>query len=212
MASRQMEVMAFFLLEEGMEYGTAWTTIANQALQLLGRPPVSDIASDKGYGTVAPILRNQIPISVRFILGMRNWRCLYKKVSLARLAERPVDYAYRYAIPSDAVRLVSVMPEDGYSYERLDGYIDTNAESVIATYIPEPSSTSALPSYLQNVVACHIAIYIAPLLNADQTLQASVASMYTASLQSAWLNDISDVNDKIFMGGFADDLARAREV
>lgn len=195
-----------------MEYGTSWTTIANLALQKLGRPAISDLNTDKGYGTPAPIIKGQLPITLNAVLGSRPWRCMTVKASIPRLTDTPPDYKYRYQIPGDYIRLVDVITENGEEYQLSGNFIDTDSGSVILRYVGEPSDAMAMPTYLQMAVAFHLAMFIAPLLNADSQLQTALASEYTLAVANAWSLDNADIKDKIFMSGIADELAAARRV
>lgn len=195
-----------------MEYGTMWTGIANLALQKLGRPPIADLNTEKGYGTPAPIIKAQLPITVNAVLGDRNWRCMTAKTTLARTTDTPADYLYSYQVPGDCIRLVDVITEEGYEYQLNGNRIETDSESVVLRYVSQPADAMALPGYLQMALAFHLAMFIAPLLNADQQLQTALASEYTLALQSAWKMDNSDIKDVIFASGMDKRLEEARNI
>lgn len=197
-----------------MEYGRPWTAIVNTALAKIGREPVESINGVGGRGTPAPIARNQLAISVDSVLASKAWRCLTEEVKLQRMQVTPAKFLYRYALPLNYVRLseYGVRTERDLPYELKGRYIDTDSEWVILDYVAEPADASAMPVWMRNLVACHLAYAIGPLLNAEASLIQAVGAEFNQQLVECYRLDNADKRDEVTGSYIADSLERDRTI
>lgn len=124
------------------------TEIINTALSHLGADTIHDI--DEG-SPEANAAKQYYDIARRSALrdGV-NWGFATKIERLALLDEQPVDFAYAYALPSDYIRVINIVPKtesysaDGniYPFKVRSGKLVCDLEEVYAAYIFNETDTN----------------------------------------------------------------------
>lgn len=145
-------------------------TVFNDALLLLGQPMMQDPADS---GEDGDQLRAAWEPSVEICHEKTEWDHAVKRWQCARLASVPTNgYYYYYAIPADALRIITVsetgeVGDDLIAYEIEEGKLATNAQTVYIRYVSDdamnnPGRWSASFAYF---VSCTMAARVAPKIN-----------------------------------------------
>ena len=110
---------------------TSVVSICNSALIKLGAERISSINEDV---KAAILCKEQYYKSRDNLLRNHNWNFATIRVSLGRDSEAPAfGFSYRYQIPTDCVKVVSVYPDSNHQIE--GRYILSNESSLSAKYI-----------------------------------------------------------------------------
>ena len=129
------------------------------------------------------------------VLRSYPWRCASKTVTLATLADQPVnpDWAFAHAWPEDAIRIVKVFelqyphnPEPEWVVEGRT--ILTKTDNVAAQYIydtPEPH----LDVHVEMALAAKLALDMSYTLTASNTRESNLYSMFQEKMQEARTTD-----------------------
>lgn len=96
--------------------------ICNLALANLGQNGnISSISPPEG-SQYAETCARFYPIARDLMLEMHNWSFATKRAQLAQLSQTPVgDWRYAYAVPSDRIRIISLLPLVELDYDN-QGY------------------------------------------------------------------------------------------
>jgi hypothetical protein len=180
-----------------MVFGKAWTEIANNALVRIGRKKVQTIEdTDQDFDT--SLIRDQLKYAVAEVLAVRSWRCMTTQVKLEKLIYTPADYAYRYAVPQDTVRIVKVITaKEGQGYATGSAYIDTDSDTCFINCIRIPDNTSTVPVWMADLFSLNLAAKIALPLSADKSILQLVQQEYAAALTNAMHTDEADMQDTL---------------
>lgn len=148
-------------------------TVFNSTLGLLGQSIIND--PDVASNDHARTLRGHWTATVDRCHERTAWDHAKVLVKLARLADTPTSgYDYYYAIPSDCVRILYVS-ETGEKdnellhYERIEGKIATDVETVYLTYVSKTSieAIGRWPETFAYYVSTELAFVSGPKINPE---------------------------------------------
>lgn len=112
--------------------------ICNKALSLLGQNLITDFSENTPEALACrthwPFVRNQV-------LRSHPWNCAIERKAIPRLLDAPVnEFTYKYQLPADCLRVLSIDPDQIFSIEGRTLLCDT--DSIILKYIKELSDSS----------------------------------------------------------------------
>lgn len=120
-----------------------------------------------------------------------GWNFAKKDAVLAQDATAPVDttYDYRYALPSDCIKVLRVKP-DGYPYEVRAGYVLTNfdndLENIILTYVRRETNPAMYPPIFISTFSFRLAAAMAfTLVRGSSNVQDRMMVLYKETLAKA---------------------------
>lgn len=94
-------------------------TICSNALMLVGDAPISDFDEDNDRARRAKSLW---PVVRDYVLRRHPWNCAIRRVVLPPETERPeFDYSYRFTLPGDCLRVLSVGMEGERPRYKVEG-------------------------------------------------------------------------------------------
>lgn len=141
-------------------------SICNQALSLIGRSPIVDLAD----GTTEAINCSvHYEPCLRLFMSERDWTFGTIRVKLSPDLDGPnFGYTYSFTIPTDSERVISVRSDDGYVRQDwiqeggkiLSNELDTNIV-YLSREVTEDKLTSSAESALVHLLAARLAIAIA---------------------------------------------------
>ena len=107
--------------------------IASNALLLIGDSPISSF-TEAGAGAQAAA--NLYPATKEMVLSYHPWTFAMKEQELSRLSQAPdtrTNYKFAYQMPTDLIRLWSLIPYADYAI--IGDKIYTNQNSLLARYV-----------------------------------------------------------------------------
>jgi len=119
--------------------------MCSNALLLIGEETISSF-TQAGHG--ATVAANLYTDTYRAILADHPWTFATKEQDLSRLSQAPdteTGYQYAFQVPSDCIRIWSIMPNSDYAM--VNGLIYSNESALLARYVYEVSE-SQLPSHI----------------------------------------------------------------
>lgn len=133
------------------------------------------------------------PIARDEALEEHPWRFAVKRSLLALSGTEPSSWAYQYAIPSDYIRALSILPEDyGSDIEGTEDYvvegdyIMTNTEAATLHYISRVSDTTKWSPSFTAAVGWKLSQYLSgAIVKGDAQMRAYCAKQYQESLMKA---------------------------
>jgi len=138
--------------------------ICSAALMKLGSAGISSFEEGTPEASIAARL---YPLVRDGLISSYPWNFALRQVKLNRINEDPVaDCKYAYAIPTDALRLMSVGAagkSSGVEYYILGNNIYTNSSEAILTYISLPQEENFPPFFRDVLVAKLAAEFCLPL-------------------------------------------------
>lgn len=177
--------------------------ICNLALAHLGDVAnVSSLDPPEGSAQAAHCARFY-PIARDALLEVHNWKFITRRATLAQLAVDSFNWAYAYAEPAGALRVVSVLPStamataEGEKFETMgdnDGnsLVLTDLAGATALYTVRVSDTTKFPPLVVDALARLLAAYLAgPVLKGEAGIAEAKAQMqlFRASLSLATASD-----------------------
>ncbi len=131
------------------------TSICNSAAVLLGSKPIVSI--DDENSTFAKLCKATYPQVRDFVLDLHPWNCATRRVILSNLVATPeFNYAYKFQLPSDVIRVVSANDDDDYKLEDSRTLLcDSNEVHLI--YIYRLEDPNEMPATLREVIATRLA-------------------------------------------------------
>ena len=181
--------------------------IANLALSHLGEDAtISSIDPPEGSAE-AEHAAMFYPQARDALLEMHEWRFATKRVLLALTASDTFEWGYAYALPSNMLRALAVLPEtasaedDGDDFDQqLDAddvqIILTNCEEASLKYTARVTDTTRFPPLFVEALSWLLASYMAgPLIKGDQgrAVAKGCMQMFAAFLTQA---KVSDANQR----------------
>lgn len=166
-------------------------TICNLALARLGdSATVASLDPPEGSAQAEHCARFY-PVARDSLLEMHAWRFATRRERLAKLATDTWNWAYAYAEPNGALKLLAVLPESASSDAETQGYeseSDTNGAAIILTnqegatlrYVACVTDTTVFSPLFVDALAWLLASYLAgPVIKGD-----AGATMARACMQS----------------------------
>ena len=181
--------------------------IANLALSNLGEDAtISSIDPPEGSAE-AEHAAMFYPQARDALLEMHEWRFATKRVLLALTASDTFEWGYAYALPSNMLRALAVLPEtasaedDGEDYDQqLDAddvqIILTNCEEASLKYTARVTDTTRFPPLFVEALSWLLAAHMAgPLIKGDQgrAVAKGCMQMFATFLTQA---KVSDANQR----------------
>ena len=157
--------------------------ICNLTLDYLKQAAISNIESPDT--ATESIFARHYDATRRECLEKHPWNFAIKRVELTPDGTAPeFGYSYRYQLPADFIRLLSIGDDsiDGYrnAYEVEDGYLllDTGDASdgttIYVRYIYDVTDVSAFSPLFCKVLALQLAVDLAPKFSISNTLKAEL--------------------------------------
>lgn len=152
----------------------ALTAIAlcSQALIRLGCTTISGFNDGSAEATVAT---NLYPALADSLLSSHPWSFATTQASLARLVEAPAaDFAHAYQVPADFLRALSAGVAErgaGLVYRLRGDRLETDADSVLLTYVYRPDPRSFPPYFDAALIARLAADFCLPLTESTSRAQ-----------------------------------------
>lgn len=163
--------------------------ICNLALAHLGdEATVSSIDPPEGSAQ-AEHCQRWYPVARDTLLEMHDWRFATKRVLLALTTSDTFEWGYAYALPSNMLRALKVLPETGKATddtEDFDQQLDaddaqiilTNCEDASLMYTLRVTDTTRFPPLFVEALAWLLASYLAgPLVKGDSGVKMSQACL-----------------------------------
>lgn len=164
--------------------------ICNMALAHLGEiPNVSSIDPPEGSSHAEKCARFY-PIALGVTLEMRNWPFAMKRVQLAlQENDLPGAWLFKYQLPSDCLRAVSVLPAGAWdeikqseNFTTEGNALYTNAHQATLRYLhPVTDTTKFLPSF-SVAVSWLLASYLAGAITRDTKVKQWCYEMFREEL------------------------------
>lgn len=128
--------------------------LCSRALVKIGARPITSFNDGSAESEIASLLYGPARDAV---LSSYAWSFATKQVELARLTDAPVaDYAYAYQLPNDFLRALSAGSGGrgrGLRFRIYRNTLQTDADSVILTYIFRPEEENCPPYFDMAVIA-----------------------------------------------------------
>ena len=121
--------------------------IASNALLLIGDEPISSF-TESGAGATAAA--NLYATSYEKLLSEHPWSFAFKEQNLSRLSQTPdekTNYTYAFQLPTDLIRLWTVLPYSDYII--IGSLLYSNQTELLARYIFKPSEVELPPHFLE---------------------------------------------------------------
>lgn len=165
--------------------------ICNLALAHLGEEPnVSSIDPPEGSAH-AEKCKRFYPIARDVALEMRNWSFAMARVALAELTNDSAAWAYKYSLPADCLRAVSVLSEgvtdenQGSEDYVIEGqYLYTNAPEATLRYLFKITDTTKFSPLFVNAVSWLLASYLAGAVCEDKSVKNWCMEMFDRELSA----------------------------
>ena len=129
----------------------------NRALITLGDAPIDSFADGTSQSEIAGALYPSIRDA---LISSYGWRFAKGQAALAQLADAPVaDYSNAFALPPDFLRALSAGTGGrgkGLNFRISQNNLQTNASSVLLTYIYRPLEQE-FPPYFSSVLIARLA-------------------------------------------------------
>lgn len=178
--------------------------ISNAAIIAVG----GDIISSLNELTPEAVAINAVWNQVRkATLRSNNWKFAIKRQELAQSSTNPVyEYSYRYALPSDSLRILQVYADSDYKIER--GFIITNSETCKVKYVSDVVDVNEWSSDFADAMSSRLAADIAYTITKDINVSRMQMSIFAGKIEAAkWIDGSEDIVDDF---QFPSDLITAR--
>ena len=173
----------------------ATVDVYNMALGWLGGHQLPNIESaSEADNPIALLCRNNFPAVLDEALEAHNWSFALKQIDLAeRQASGGGGYAYRFALPSDYLRVVRI--ENGAMWSGSPNFIIsgndilTDANPVSLFYIARITEPRLWPAAFVTALSWRLAAVLATANNNDAQKQQFCLQNYNLALAEAWSRD-----------------------
>jgi hypothetical protein len=158
------------------------TDICNSALMLLGHTLITSMTDGSRAATIC---NQRLSYVIDEVLRAFTWNCATaRSEALAESSTAPsFGYDYKYALPSDCLRVLSMQEED-YKFKIEGRYLLTDESSAMILYIKRIASTE-MDSLLLGAVAARLAADIAMPLTNSSSLAEGAWKIYQIKLDEA---------------------------
>lgn len=141
--------------------------LCNAALTKVGAELILSLDDDTPSSNVCK--QRYEPVK-RLILRKHPWNCATKRLMLASLADVPeFGFGYKFAIPGDCLRVLSV--DDGYDYVVEGRYILYDETTLELKYIWDVDTPAVFDSMLDEAIAAWLAWDICYKLTQSTTMK-----------------------------------------
>jgi hypothetical protein len=171
--------------------------ISNIALIGLGADPISSFTESKTEAIAVNACWNVVR---QTLLRSHYWNFAIKRLELARSTNTPgFAYTYKYALPSDNLRIIQVYTDGDYKLE--NGYIITNQERCQVKYIADITDTSVWSGDFTDLMAARLKAELAYALTRDKDMVTLYWKLFEVkNEQCKWADASEDIEDA-FLGG-----------
>lgn len=166
--------------------------ISNIALIALGADPISSLSETSPEAVAINVVWDVIR---KGLLRLHPWNFAIKRVELAQSSTAPSHgYDYRYALPTDCLKVIQVYQDDDYKIE--NGFVVTNNIRCQLKYVADIKDTSVWTSDFTELMAEKLKAELAFGLTADKDLVKICTQLFAGKLEMARWNDASeDIED-----------------
>lgn len=155
--------------------------IVNSALITLGANTITSFDEDSQEAKVSGI---KYPIARASELRRHPWNFAIKRQELARSTALPVfRYKYKYTLPSDCIRVMTVYEDTDYKLEANNIY--TDKKECLVKYIFDNEDTATWDPMFVDVMSARLALDLAYTLPAAKGMVELTASIYETRAQMA---------------------------
>jgi len=164
------------------------TTIANEALMLIGEASVTAITSTTEIN--ATRCSSLMEGCVKEVASEAAWRCLTKRDELTASKTGPeFDWDYSYPFPSDLIRLTKYNESDDVLYSpnfEVEGKnILTDDDEVRISYVAYTSDPTAYDPLFVQCLTIYLAMKLATVCRQDDTMANNLLMKYREKLSRA---------------------------
>jgi len=161
-------------------YAATWVELSNLSLAKLGQTPILNLED----GQNGAYCTKHLGAAIEEALTGYPYRSIQRTVQLARTVETPHYFRYKYALPSDLIKIIEIdTGGEDYAYEE-EGLL-TDAEEVWLTYVPEPESPAVLPRYLRHLIVIILSQKLSREYGAGQEIMQYLEIEYQRAQQRA---------------------------
>jgi hypothetical protein len=126
--------------------------ICNRALVTLGDVRISTLSEDTPQARRCNVVYEE---ARQTVLSDHPWNCCTKRARLARSTTAPVyQFAYRYSLPSDCLRVLSVYNDPEYQIE--GKFLVTDLDDVYILYVADIDDPNQYIPALREVLSLYI--------------------------------------------------------
>lgn len=171
---------------------SSWLAVCNSALVRLNKQQMQSLDEATTSANACSVA---LPNAVSSVLAQNDWKSARKRAKIPAYGVGPdFGFSYRYMIPNDFVRLVSV--ENADEWEREGGFIlsDTGPD-LHMIYIAYPTQPGYLDPLIQEAIICTLAANLAMSLISDSSVVASWQSKAELAIARAKLNEQAGEKD-----------------
>jgi len=148
--------------------------ICNRALATLGDARISSLSEDSPQARLCNVIYDEVRENV---LSDHPWNCVTKRARLARSTTAPVyQYAYRYALPTDCLRVLSVYEAPEYQIE--GKFLVTDSDDVYVLYVADVDDPNQYIPALREVISLMIAAKLTYTVTQSTTKEQTAWAMY----------------------------------
>ena len=159
------------------------TSICNSAAILLGSKPIVSI--DDENNAFAKLCKISYSSVRDFVLDLHTWNCATKRVILAPLVSTPAfNYTYKFQLPSDVIRVVSVNDDDDYKLEDSRTLL-CDSDTVNLIYIYRIEDPNEMPPSLREVISIRLAWLLSFTLTQENTDRQELERVFADTLRKA---------------------------
>lgn len=180
--------------------------ICNLALSRLGdSATVASIDPPEGSAQAEHCARFY-PIARGVMLESHNWLFATKRKALALLSTDSFNWAYAYAVPSNSLKVISVLPPDGGSEDESQDYeieagdssniILTNQADAVVKFIQLVKEPTRYSTLAVDALAWLVGSYIAGPLLKNEAGAAAAAKCFQAYRVTVATAKIEDANQR----------------
>ena len=157
--------------------------ICNSALIKIGADVINALSDDtKG----ANLCKTSFSNCRKIVLRAHPWNCATKRVVLSPLVGAPAfDYAYRFQLPSDFVRFLTINPDGDDDY-RIEGtLLLADTDTIQLKYISDGVLDEELDDLCAEAVACYLAWHISYAITQSNKVKTDMWESYIGALRMA---------------------------
>lgn len=167
---------------------TSLTSIANDALILMGEPVISDINE---ASKPARVIKAAWPSVRDKVLSLYPWNVATRRASLAQLAAAPeIGWLYAYQLPDQTLRVLGTWDNE---YERPgfrdfiveNGQVLTDAIEIWVRYIIRVDNVALYPPWLVDAMSARLAWQTVFAITSSQTVRAEMKEAYDKAMSEA---------------------------
>lgn len=165
--------------------------VVNQALNLIGRLPVTNVNDDDS----AFLMSNRLAVLYPELLKSASWNfaIAYRFDNTPLTQNISPDFQYNYQLPANYGRFDrfswSLTTQFGFYYRIIDNVIMTNARPISYYYVVSDASYSVITSTFQQALVFYVASQTCLALTNDKSLTAYLNEQYYEWLARAVLQN-----------------------